>query len=64
MKIASSGTLEALRGLIADFYATKPARITIAWVGTHWQVWVGEKEMTPIVTHKRGRFVFGTLGVK
>lgn len=59
-KLATSGSLESLKRLIAEFYATKPERIAFIDQGSHWQVQSGEKVVTPIVVQNGKRFVFGT----
>jgi hypothetical protein len=58
-KLATSGSLEELKKLIAEFYASKPERISFIDKDTHWQVQSGEKVVTPIVVQNGKRFVFG-----
>jgi len=60
-KLATSGSLEELKMLVAEFYATKPDRITFIAKDTHWQVQSGEKVVTPIVVQVGKRFVFGVV---
>lgn len=62
-KLATSGSLEELKKLIAEFYYSKPERITFTDRGTHWQVQSGEKVMSPIIVQQGKRFVFGTGGL-
>lgn len=59
LKLATSGSLESMRKLIAEFYACKPDRITFIDRHTHWAVQSGSKEVTPIVVQDGKRFVFG-----
>lgn len=61
-KMASSGSLEALKALVAEFYYTTPDRITFIDSGSHWQVMSGAKLVTPIVVRQGKRFVFGLGG--
>lgn len=61
-KLATSGTLDGLRGLVAEFYATRPECIALIDQGSHWQVQSGAKVVTPIVIRTSKRFVFGVGG--
>ncbi len=59
LKLATSGSLESMRKLIAEFYVCKPDRITFIDRHTFWAVQNGEKKMAPIVVQEGKRFVFG-----
>jgi hypothetical protein len=61
-KLATSDSLDELTKLIAEFYYSKPERITFTDHETHWKVQNGEKVVTPIVVQQGKRFVFGTGG--
>jgi hypothetical protein len=58
-KLASAGSLDALKKLIAEFYATGAERITLTEKGDYWSVQSGEKPVTPVVAKVGKRFVFG-----
>ena len=58
-KLATSGSLEEMKKLIAEFYYSQPERITYIDHETYWQVKSGEKVVTPIVVQQGKRFVFG-----
>jgi len=58
-KLATSGSLEEMKKLIAQFYYSTPDRITYVEHETHWKVKNGEKEVTPVVVRQGKRFVFG-----
>jgi len=58
-KLATAGSLEDVKKLIAQFYASTPDRITLIDHGTHWQVQSGERVVTPIVVQQGKRFIFG-----
>jgi hypothetical protein len=58
-KLASAGSLDALRSLIAQFYYSTPDRIVLTDAQSHWQVQNGDKRVSPIVVRQGKRFVFG-----
>lgn len=62
MKLASSGSLDGIRQLIAEFYVTTPDRIGLTREEKFWKVTSGDKSVTPVVVQQGRRFVFGTLG--
>jgi|WetSurMetagenome_2_1015567.scaffolds.fasta_scaffold01855_12 hypothetical protein len=59
-KLGSSGSLDGLRTVIANFYVTKPDKIFLEPVGTtFYNVVVNGKNATMTYAyHKRGRFIF------
>ena len=59
LKLGTSGSLESMRKVIAEFYVCKPDRITFVDHHMFWGVKSGEKEVTPIVIQDGKRFVFG-----
>lgn len=59
LKLATSGSLEGMRKLIANFYACKPDRITFIDRHAFWAVQSGEKGVDPIVVQNGKRFEFG-----
>lgn len=58
-KIASSGSLDELKKLIAKFYVTTPDRIRLSEGAGCWLVMVGEKPVRPLVAQSGKRYVFG-----
>jgi len=62
-KLASSGSLNetGIKKLIAEYYYSRPERITLIDQGTHWQVKNGEKLVSPVVVKQGKRYVFGIM---
>lgn len=58
-KLASTGSLEALKGLVAEFYVTTPERIRFSEGAGCWLVMVGEKPVATVVVEAGRRFIFG-----
>ncbi len=66
-KLASSGSLEGLKKLVAEFYCCLPVKVQFSSFGDHYSVGLQDpgrldnplKVMVPVVVQQGRRFVFG-----